>query len=151
MGIYELKAECLAFLRNVCDHKYEGDLGEQFKTLQAACESRRWAMESSMETEVGLVRWISELDAALAAFKKATSPIRGRDGNEMRTPLEDRTLRAYVDNQIASSKAKAVEMQKSLHAKETLRALSQNGPHASPGEARSPSVGALLRQLRECV
>ncbi len=139
MGIYDLKAECLTFLRNVCNHKYEGDLAEQFNTLQVACESRRWAMESSMETEAGLVRWLSELDAALVAFQKATNPIRGRDGSEMPTPLKDRNLRAYVDNQIASSKAKAVEMQKSLHAKETLQTLSQNS-EMSP-------ISALLVRL----
>ncbi len=74
MGIYDLKSECLTFLRNVCNHKYEGELAEQFKKLKSTCESRRWAMESSMETEADMVQWISELDAALAAFQKATRP-----------------------------------------------------------------------------
>jgi hypothetical protein len=68
MVIYDLKAECLTFLRNVCNHKYEGDLAEQFKTLQAACVSRRWAMEHSMQTDADLVQWISELDAVLTVF-----------------------------------------------------------------------------------
>ena len=103
MGIYDLKAECLTPLRNVCNHEYEGELAAQFKSLQAACESRRWNLESSMETEAGMVQWISELDAALAAFQRATRP-------------ED-NLRIYVDKQIAASKAKAVDMQCSLHTK----------------------------------
>ncbi len=99
MGIYDLKAECLAPLRNVCNHEYEGELAALFKTLQAACESRRWNLESCMETEAGMAQWISELDAALAAFQNDTRP-------------ED-TLRVYVDKQIAASKKKAVEMQQS--------------------------------------
>ncbi len=106
MGIYDLKVKCLAPLRNVCEYKYTGDLAEHLRTLQEACYSHRWNLESSMETEADMVQWISELDAALEAFQRATQP-------------ED-TLRIYVDKQIAANKAETVKMQNSLHAKEIL-------------------------------
>ena len=128
MGMYDLKAECLTPLRNVCNHEYEGELAAQFKTLQAACESRRWNLESSMETEAGMVLWISALDAALAAFQRATRP-------------ED-TLRIYVDKQIAASKAKADEMRWYLHRKE-LRAAQT--PTSLPPHAH---IETLLGQMK---
>ncbi len=118
MGIYDLKAKCLEPLRNVCDHRYEGELAAQFKKLQAACESRRWNLESSMQTEAGMAQWISELDAALTAFQNATRP-----GD---------TLRVYVDKKIAANKTTAAKMQQSLHAKELLAVQKPTSlpPHA---------------------
>ena len=107
----------------------ESLLAEQFKTLQAACENRRWAMESSMETEAGMVQWISELDAALAGFQKATRP-------------ED-NLRINVDKQIAASKAKAVEIKQSLHTKETT--LAEKRATSLPPHAH---IETLLGQMK---
>ncbi len=128
MGIYDLKAECLTPLRNVCNHEYEGELAAQFKELQAACESRRWNLESSMQTEAGMAQWISELNAALAAFQRATRP-------------ED-TLRVYVDKQIAASEATALEIKQSLRAEE--RAAAQK-PTSLPPHAH---IETLLCQMK---
>jgi hypothetical protein len=82
-----------------------------------------------METEAGMVLWISALDAALAAFQNATRP-------------ED-TLRIYVDKQIAASKAEAVKMQRALHAKET--ALAEKRATSLPPHAH---IETLLCQMK---
>jgi hypothetical protein len=79
-----------------------------------------------------MVQWISELDAALAAFQQASRP--------------ENNLRIYVDKQIAASKAKAVAMQKSLHTKET--ALAAKRATSLPPHAR---IETLLGQMKALV
>ena len=108
-----MKAECLKHLTNICDYKYPayGDLATALKALQTACEGRRWALESSMETEAGLEQWVSELDTAWSAFKKKSEPAWGRDGSVMPQSDNDNNLRAYVDTQITLCKVEAVKIQ----------------------------------------
>jgi hypothetical protein len=113
MGIYDMKAECLKHLRNICDYKYpaHGNLATAFAALQKACSSRRWALESSMETEAGLEQWVSVLDAAWETFKEKSAPVRGRDGSVMPQHPDDNNLRAYVNTQITLCKVEAAKMQ----------------------------------------
>jgi hypothetical protein len=152
MGIYDLKAACLACLRNVCNYQYTGNLATALKTLQEKCMSRRWAMESSMETEAGLVQWITELDAALVEFQKATKPERGRDGSVMPQHPDEDNLRAFVDAQIASCKNKALKMQALVHERTgTLAHPSTTDPTTHRPHDSQPQqahVTHLLQQLQ---
>jgi hypothetical protein len=115
--MYELKAECLACLRSVEEYEYRGNFAGALKTLQAACESRRWTLEASMETEGGLAAWISALDAAVGSFQKATAPERGRDGSVMPEHPAQEKLRAHVDKELAGCKAKAEELKALVRAR----------------------------------